>query len=351
MKMDSNRWLRGFGIAGLAFSALVAGVAWAAEKEAPKAEKRKIVIQQGDEPVQVFEWDGDAEAPEALHVSVGPWLGVTLAEENEAGNGARVTSVIKDSPAAKAGLRKGDVVVAMNGDKVVGPATLTEMIHASKAGETVKLEVVRDGSRQTVSAELAERKDRFRVIAPGFEGSWASAEDARRMAEDARLLAEQYRQLELEQLPELGRLRIRMGGGPRLGVELVRTTPELREHLGAPSDHGVLVGKVLPGSVAEKAGIRVGDVLTRVDGDEVSAAGEILEAIGDRSGESIDIELVRDGKTVKVRADLPRREADEATGPRAQRLRVAPVPPAPPSAPVPPAPPAPVAWFHSGIAI
>jgi serine protease Do len=335
MKMDSNRWLRGVGIAGLAFSALVAGVAWAADKEAPKAEKRKIVIQEGDGPAQVFEWDGDAEAPEAIHVSVGPWLGVTLAEEKDAGNGALVTSVIQDSPAAKAGLKKGDVVVAMNGDKVVGPATLTEMIHASKAGETVKLDVLREGRKQTLSAELAERKDRFRVIAPGFEGAWASAEDARRMAEDAREMAEQYRALELERLPELGRMRIRLGGGPRLGVELVRTTPELRTHLGAPEDHGVLVGKVLPGSAAEKAGIRVGDVITTVDGSEVSSAGGILEALADKSGQGVDIELVRDGKGMKVRADLPKLEEDEATGPRAYRIPVPPVPPVAPVAPVP----------------
>jgi predicted metalloprotease with PDZ domain len=335
MKMDSNRWLRGVGIAGLAFSALVAGITWAAEQEAPKAEKRKIVIQQGDEPVQVFEWDGDSEAPEAIAVTIGPWLGVTLAGQ-EAGSGAKVTSVIKDSPAEKAGLKKGDVVVAMNGDKVHGPATLTEMIHASKAGDTVRFDVLRDGQKQTLSAQLAERKNKFRVLAPGFEGSWAAAEDARAMAEDARAMAEQYRQLELERLPQLDHLRIRLaGGGPRLGVELVRTTPELREHLGAPEEHGVLVGKVLPGSVAEKAGVKVGDVITRVDGSEVSSAGEILEAIGGKSGQSIDLEVVRDRKVVKLRADLPKIEEDEATGPRAYRLAVPPVAPLPPGAPAP----------------
>lgn len=332
MKIDSNRWLRGAGIAGLAVSALVAGVAWAAEKEAPEADKREIVIQQGDGPPQVFVWEGDADAPEVVHVSGGPWLGVTLAEEKDSGSGARVTSVIEESPADKAGLKKGDVVVAMNGDKVVGPATLTEMIHASKAGDTVKLDVLRDGQKRSLSAQLQERKNRFRVIAPGFEGAWASAEDARRMADDARLMAEQYRQLELEGLPQLDRMRIRLGGGPRLGVELVRTTPELRAHLGAPEDRGVLVGKVLPGSPAEKAGLKVGDVITSVDGSEVASAGSILEAIGDKAGQGVDVELVRDGKPMKVRAELPKLEDDEPAGPRAFRRGVPAPPPVPASA-------------------
>jgi predicted metalloprotease with PDZ domain len=352
MKMDSNRWLRGAGIAGLAFSALVAGVAWAADKEAPKAEKRKVVIQQGDEPAQVFEWDGDSEAPEAIRITIGPWLGVTLAEEKEAGSGAKVTSVIKDSPADKAGLKKGDVVVAMNGDKVHGPATLTEMIHAAKAGETVRFDVLRDGQKQTLSAQLAERKDQFRVLAPGFEGSWAENEEARRAVEESmRDMREQLRAMELDKLHQLGDLpRARAfamiaGGGPRLGVELVRTTPELREHLGAPEDHGVLVGKVLADSAAEKAEIKVGDVITNVDGSDVSSAGEILEAIGDKSGQNIDLEVVRDRKVVKLRADLPKREEeDEATGPRAYRLAV---PPVPPVAPVAPVPPAPAVWASS----
>ena len=342
MKIDSNRWLRGAGIAGLAFSALVAGVAWAAEQEAPKAEKRKVVIRSGDDPAQVFVWEGDADAPEAIRIGGGPWLGVTLAGEKE-GGGARVTSVIADSPADKAGLKKGDVVVAMNGDKVVGPATLTEMIHAAKPGASVRLDVVRDGKKQTITAELAERKERFRVIAPGFEGPALDEEQARRMAEDARRLAEQYRSLELEQLPQLERMRIRLGGGPRLGVELVRTTPELREHLGAPEDHGVLVGKVLPGTPAEKAGLKVGDVITTVDGAEVSSAGAIVEAIADKGGQAVDIELVRDGKAMKVRAEIPKPEEGESAGPRAFRLAV-PAPPAPPAVPAPPAPPpAPVA--------
>jgi predicted metalloprotease with PDZ domain len=333
MKIDSNRWLRGAGIAGLVFSALVAGVAWAADKEAPKAEKRRIVIQEGDGPADVFVWDGDAEAPEAIRVDGGPWLGVTLAGEKD-GGGAKVTSVIPDSPADKAGLKKGDVVVALDGDKVVGPATLTEMIHAAEPGKTVRLDVLRDGKKQTLSAELAERKDPFRVLAPGFEGSWVNEEEVRRLAEDARRLAEEHRALELERLPELGRMAFRTGGGPRLGVELVRTTPELREHLGAPEDHGVLVGKVLPGTPAEKAGLKVGDVITSVDGAEVSSAGAILEAIADKGGQGVDIELVRDGKAMKVRAEIPKPAEGEATGPRARRIPVPPVPPVAPVAPV-----------------
>lgn len=344
MKIDSDRWLRGAGIAGLAFSVLLAGVVWAADKEEPKVEKRKVVIQSGDGPAEVYVWDGDSEAPEAIRVGIGgPWLGVTLTGE-ENGGGARVTSVIDDSPAAKGGLKKGDVVVGMNGDRVIGPATLTEMIHAAKAGDSIRLDVMRDGKKQSLTAELAERKDRFRVLAPGFEGSWVNDDDVRALAEDARRLAEEHRNLELEQLPQLERMRFRIGSGPRLGVELVRTTPELRTHLGAPDDHGVLVGKVLSGTPAEKAGIKVGDLITTVAGTDVASAGGIVEALSEKGGQTVEIELVRDGKVMKVRADIPKPVENEPTGPRALRIAVPPVPPGPslaPMAPMPPIPPAP----------
>lgn len=103
-------------------------------------------------------------------------------------------------------------------------------------------------------------------------------------------------------------------GGPRgyLGVVLTDLTPELRTHFGAPAEAGVLVGKVEPGSPAEAAGLRVGDVITAVDGERVGGSGDVrrrVRALAD--GETAAVEVRRDGKLVHVNVTVVHREVPE----------------------------------------
>jgi membrane-associated protease RseP (regulator of RpoE activity) len=113
------------------------------------------------------------------------------------------------------------------------------------------------------------------------------------------------------------RMRIPHGeliSGPRgyLGVGLLVLTPELRTHFGATDDAGALVASVAAGSPAEKAGIKVGDVLTRIDGQPVDGPHDVRAQIRDaEEGESAAIEIVRDGRPQTVTATLERRERSE----------------------------------------
>jgi S1-C subfamily serine protease len=111
---------------------------------------------------------------------------------------------------------------------------------------------------------------------------------------------------------------------PLLGIEMVGTTPELREALGGSKDAGVLIGKVLPGSAAEKGGLKAGDLILSIDGTKVSDIGDLSEAIGKQEGKTIDLEVVRDKKTTHFKAVLPKIDEpeDEPTGPRASALRM-----------------------------
>ena len=97
-----------------------------------------------------------------------------------------------------------------------------------------------------------------------------------------------------------------------LGVRLVGITPELREHFGAPKDAGVLVGGVEKDSPAEKAGVKVGDVVTGVDGERIASARDLSRAVRHRkSGETMKLDLTRDkaSKQLSVTvAERPERE-------------------------------------------
>jgi predicted metalloprotease with PDZ domain len=89
----------------------------------------------------------------------------------------------------------------------------------------------------------------------------------------------------------------------RLGVEVLAMTPELREHLGAPSDRGVLVARVEPGSPAERAGMRVGDVVVAADGEPVSRPWDLIRRVGSvEAGSELALDVVRDGTPHALRA-------------------------------------------------
>jgi S1-C subfamily serine protease len=93
--------------------------------------------------------------------------------------------------------------------------------------------------------------------------------------------------------PHLGRARI--------GIQVQPMTPELREHMEAPKDAGVLVMRVEEGSPAADAGVRVGDVVTHAGGEPLASPHDlIVRVLSVPEGETLALELVRDGKTVKL---------------------------------------------------
>lgn len=126
------------------------------------------------------------------------------------------------------------------------------------------------------------------------------------------------------------RLHLRHGGGAFLGVQLSDLTPELRTHFGVPDDVGVMVGKVVDGSPALRAGLEVGDVVTAVDGEPVASSSALARAIGGHEdGDTVVLEVWRDGKMEKISATLEERER------RVEMSSAAPEAPRPPRPPVP----------------
>lgn len=99
------------------------------------------------------------------------------------------------------------------------------------------------------------------------------------------------------------------GGGGYLGVSMTELTPELRTHFGVPEDVGVMVSRVAEDSPAERAGLRVGDVITRVDGEDVGSGMALQRLVsGHEDGGEAVFEIWRDGGVETVTAMLEKRE-------------------------------------------
>jgi S1-C subfamily serine protease len=247
------------------------------------------------------------------------WLGVGVEEETEnPDGGARVTWVVPDSPAEEIGLRKGDIIVSVGGTQVYGPGGLTKRIRASEPGESVEIEIVRDGRHEALTVELGERQGHMRFLwSEGDEGSHSYTWSMEQFEEQMEGLEEKMGNLEFH-MPKLeGRVRF-LGHRPKLGVQLVDATPELREHLGGNAETGVLVGKVMRGMPAEAAGVEVGDLIESINGESIEDAGDLIEALAEAEDETITLGVVRDGRPMQIDVVIPDpEEQNRPTGPRA----------------------------------
>jgi len=171
--------------------------------------------------------------------------------------GALIADVVKDSPAEHAGIKPGDVVVGLNGKPVNDNSQLTRDVGVIPPGNTVKLDVVREGRPRTVEVKLAERPD------------------------------------EREQT---GRTPSRSSGekeqGDLLGLSVQDVTPQLarRSQLDA-STKGAVVVDVAPDSPASDAGLEPGDVVVEVNRRSVNSAADYRSAV----------KTVKKGDTVLVR--------------------------------------------------
>jgi len=230
------------------------------------------------------------------------WLGVETREVSSdkakelklpAERGALVGKVLDDSPAAKSGLKDGDVITEINGQRVEGTAQFRRMIREIPAGRTVQLTVWRDGRTQTLSATLGKMDENRRLIVKA---------------------APQVFKFRMPDLPEVapdiegfdwdgGAL---MGGRPRLGIDAEDLNEQLGSYFGAPDGEGILVRSVNPGSAAEKAGVKAGDVITSLNGDRIHSLAELrskLAGVGD--GKSVKLGVLRNKSALTLDVELP----------------------------------------------
>lgn len=233
----------------------------------------------------------------------GSQLGVTVSDvDDAAAPGVRVDDVAKDSAAAKGGVKEGDLVVEFDGERVRSARQLTRLVQETPDGRTVKMTVVRGKDRQTL--EVTPQATEFawsRNLGPELR------EELERSLPDLR---------ELRRLPEMGAFNFRFDGLPampmrgRLGVQVESMTDQLAEYFGA-KDGGVLVSSVTAESAAAKAGVKAGDVITKVNGAAVTNGGDVVDALGDvKDDGAVSLEILRDKKvqTLKATIERPQRE-------------------------------------------
>jgi len=178
------------------------------------------------------------------------WLGVLIQDVTgeladsfgmDKPEGALVAQVLEDSPAEKAGLQVGDIILRFSGKEVPDSSSLPPIVGRTKVGKTVDVEVLRNGKKQTIPLKIGKLPpdDQLQASAKGVRGD-------------------------------------RTG---RLGVAVTNLTDEQREALEIP-EGGVLVEEVLDGP-AKRAGIRANDVILMINGQDVKDVAGFKQQVKD----------------------------------------------------------------------
>ncbi len=173
------------------------------------------------------------------------WLGVLIqpvsedvaeAMKLEEASGALVADVLPESPAARAGVKRGDVIVSYDGRKVAENDDLPLMVADTPIDKVVKLDVIRAGKERSLKVKIKE------------------------LEEDK--VSQEITQTEQE----------------KLGLSVQDLTPDIAKSLGVEDTDGVVVTNVMPGSVAETAGLRRGDIILEVGSLKIESSEDFREA-------------------------------------------------------------------------
>ncbi|AEF95204.1 HtrA2 peptidase [Desulfotomaculum nigrificans CO-1-SRB] len=98
---------------------------------------------------------------------------------------------------------------------------------------------------------------------------------------------------------------------PWLGVQIQAVTPDLAHFLGYDSSEGAVVGGVVPGGPAQRAGIKEGDIITAIDGQKISTPDDLIKTVQKKKiGAELEVQLFRKGKTIKVTVQTTERPAE-----------------------------------------
>lgn len=175
--------------------------------------------------------------------------------------GVEVTKVESDSPAEKAGIKVGDVIQEYQGQRVEGTEQLIRLVRETPSGRAAKLAVVRNGASQSVTATIATRKGPA-MFSKGFPV-------------EIRVPDREFNMV----MPDVPKAMMSWRSG-MIGVEGESLADsQLASFFGVKE--GVLVRSVLKGSAAERAGIKAGDVLLKVNDSKVTAPRDVTAAIRD----------------------------------------------------------------------
>ena len=215
------------------------------------------------------------------------WLGITMTSGRK-DNKVTIKTVVDGSPAEKAGIKKHDVIVYIDGKRVKSSLDVSKIMKTLAPDEVVKVKVERGKKLETVLVKLGELK----------EAKLFTHRDIRFAVPETFLGPEVAIVPELAtKLPRLQRYVYSFQGSRKLGIDIVAITRELAKKFRVKEDHGLMISRIGKKSAAEKGGLEVGDIIVRANGKSIKTLSDMRRSLNSlREKEPLKIELYRNGK-------------------------------------------------------
>lgn len=209
-------------------------------------------------------------------------LGVMTEKVEE---GAKIISVNEESAAEKAGLKVGDIIVAVDSEKITTPDELSKALKDKEPGDKVNISYIRDGKKNTVTATLTKWKA---PQAMTFEG---------------------FPRIEMRELFDRIPQNLRDGSRNIIIRGFSDNTPKLGiEIQDLEKGSGVKIIKVQKDSDASKAGLKEGDIIKEANGNTISTTDDMLAQMRkSRSGDTLKLKVDRNGRTENVEVHLSKK--------------------------------------------
>jgi serine protease Do len=251
--------------------------------------------------VAIEDWAPQGKQAVRVFAGAASQIGVSIRDLNDeelkggkTATGIVVEDVEADSPAMKAGVKTGDVIVEFDGERVRSARQFVRLVQETVSGRSVAVAVTRAGQRVPLNVEPRSGGSFKFFDGPG-DFSFVMPKIAPPMA------------LKREVFPGIENL---LGSSGRLGIAVDELSPQLSEYFG--TKEGVLVTTVRENSTASKAGVKAGDVITSLNGGTVASAADLRQRVQQlEGGAEFTLAIVRDKKPMtlkgKVEPAQPRR--------------------------------------------
>ena len=168
----------------------------------------------------------------------------------------------QDSPASRAGIKRGDVIIEFDGKRIRTTGDLVRRVGNTSVGKSVEMRVLRDGREVTLAVKVGELSEERAASTTGVSSQ-------------------------------------------KLGVEIRPVPPDRAKALGLPAGQGLLVAGVDPDSPAARGGIRPGDIILEVNGQAISAMGDLSAALAKTKGDEDHLFYLHRNKS-KLYASVPK---------------------------------------------
>jgi len=247
------------------------------------------------------------------------WLGVSVSEKD---GKVEIAMIDPKSPAELAKIKEGDLILKIDGKDITSGPTLSSEIRSRKPGQDITVKIERDGKPQDVKVKLGEytEVEAQRELELNFPQFFTRG----RIPSPAIPSPNPKEAKPERQTPQNNAMpRSRTAPFPRnffwqtrkfIGVTLQELNQELAEYFGLKDGVGLLVAQVEDKSPAQKAGLKVGDLILKADGKRVETSSALSEMIqGRKKGDKIKLEILRDKKTLTLDVEIAEEESSSAT--------------------------------------